>query len=193
MHALLLPAILLACASGVALAESGTPIQPKPGKWSMTTNMPGGMQGGGMTASMAARMKQWHGVDVDPKSGAMTRTYCLNKANLDHWQELGWPRHRGPGRDYGMMGRPYEGMGMGMMGSSAGGFADRKCDAPKYSGSGNTLVVDRTCSDQKTIAIHTTYTFSAKRDSYTFEQSIKLDGQESQRHMTGSAKRIGGC
>lgn len=187
MYAFLLPAIFLLSTSSLVFAESGTPIQPQLGKWSMTTKMPGRMPSG-MTASMAARMKQLHGVEMDPKAGTMTRTYCLNKANLDRWQEFGWPRHRGFGRGYGAMVGPQPGMG-----ASQGRIANRSCGEPKYSSAGNALVVDRICSGPKTIAIHTVYTFSPQRDSYTFEQTVKMDGQELERHMTGSAKRVGGC
>lgn len=174
----------------LAAAQDHPPINPLPGRWVLSQNMPGAMAGG-MSGQMAERMKQWHGVTVDPKTGELRRAQCLKRTELGNWPQLLGMRGGMPG----MMGNAAStsmGMGMGAIGASAAA-AYQGCGDASYSREGNTLTIERTCRGRETVTVRSVYRFSPRRDSYTFEQSMKLPSGEEWRHGSGSAKRIGGC
>lgn len=158
--------LLLLLLGAISTAIAATPlITPKEGKWEITTQMPSAKMPSmaNLPPEAIAQMKK-HGMSVDGKSGSMTVAICLNKANLQKWQAMGDKQKATTGH---------------------------KCDEPKSVLSGNKLTLDMHCTKPSS-TIHSVYEFSPNRDSYTFDQTVKVEGQPEHR-ITGKSRRVGDC
>ncbi|TJZ65002.1 DUF3617 domain-containing protein [Chitiniphilus eburneus] len=138
------------------------PLIPTLGKWEITTELSPEQRAAFKDMSPEVLARiKKNGANIDPKAGTLSASFCLNQATLNAWQE-------GQGLD-----------------------KQAKCDAPRYSVSGNTLTTDIRCAEPEPSTVHSVINFNAARDAYTFENQITSASVKNA--VRGKARRLGEC